>query len=118
VRVSNRLLPLLQRRITINISATNTGLAAVETVTLTLAFRSTVHFGGVMSPGWTCDAAPNQELQRLTCSIRPPAGQGATFIASSNNLVHSSGTVSVSAPGDPVSANNAASFRAGLWPLT
>jgi hypothetical protein len=119
VRVSNNLLPLLQRQITVDISATNTGRAAAETLTLTLAFRRPVYFGGVASPGWSCGAAvPNQRLTTLTCSTRLAAGQGTTFVAKSYDLIHSSGTISVSAPGDPVAANNAASFRAGLWPLT
>lgn len=119
VRVSNNLLPLLQRQITVDISATNTGRAAAETLTITLAFQRPVYFGGVASPGWSCGAAvPNQRLQTLSCSIRLAAGQGTTFVANSYDLFHSSGTVSISAPGDPVAANNAASFRAGLWPLT
>lgn len=118
VRVSNNLLPLLQRRITVDISATNRGRAAAETVSVTLAFQRSVYFGGVVSRGWTCDEAANQWLRTVTCSTRLAAGQGTTFIANSHDLVHSSGTVSVSAPGDPVLANNAASFRAGLWPLT
>lgn len=119
VRVSNNLLPLLQRQITVDISATNAGRAAAETLTITLAFDRPVYFGGVASPGWSCGAAvPNRRLKTLTCSTRLAAGQGTTFVANSHDLFHSSGTVSISAPGDPVTANNAASFRAGLWPLT
>ena len=119
VSVSNQLLPLLQREITVRIGATNAGRAAAETVTITLAFNREVHFGGVASPGWNCgNAKPNQSLRTLTCSSRLAAGQGGTFVVRSRNLIHSGGTISVSAPRDPVSANNAASFRAGLWPLT
>ncbi len=119
VRVSNQLLPLLQRQITIDIGASNTGRAAAETVTVTLAFRYPVHFGGVLSPGWDCGSAvPHQQLRALTCSTRLDAGQGTTFVAESRDLVHSSGTITVTAPGDPNAANNSASFRAGLWPLT
>ncbi|KRC64452.1 hypothetical protein ASE12_06515 [Aeromicrobium sp. Root236] len=119
VRVSNTLLPLLQRQISVDISAANSGRAAVETVTITLAFRRSVHFGGVTSPGWSCGAAvPNQSLRTLTCTSRPAAGQGATFVARSRNLIHSGGTITVSAPGDPVPGNNTATFRPGLWPLS
>ncbi|MEV7397115.1 sigma-70 family RNA polymerase sigma factor [Aeromicrobium sp. NPDC092404] len=117
VRVSNQLLPLLQRQITVDITATSNGRPAAQTVTLTLAFRRPVHFGGVVSPGWSCDALPHQNLRTLTCSSSLPAGQGTTFIARSSNLIHSAGTVAVSAPGDPVPGNDAASFGAGLWPL-
>ncbi|KQV73761.1 hypothetical protein ASC61_01320 [Aeromicrobium sp. Root344] len=119
VRVSNTLLPLLQRRITVGISASNSGRAAAETVAITFAFRRSVHFGGVVSPGWDCGAAvPNQRLQTLTCSATLAAGQGATFAARSRDLIHSGGTITVAAPGDPVPGNNAATFRPGLWPLS
>jgi len=119
VRVSNTLLPLLQRQISVDIGASNSGRAAAETVTITLAFRRTVHVGGVVSPGWDCGAAvANQRLQTWTCSSRVPAGQGATFAARSTDLIHSGGTITVSAPGDPVPGNNTASFRPGLWPLS
>jgi len=119
VRVSNTLLPLLQRRITVGISASNSGRAAAETVTITFAFRRSVHFGGVVSPGWDCGAAvPNLRLQTLTCSATLAAGQGATFAARSRDLIHSGGTITVAAPGDPVPGNNAATFRPGLWPLS
>ena len=119
VRVSNQLLPLLQREITVGIGATNSGRAAAETVTITLAFNRPVHFGGVSSPGWNCgNAKPNRSLRTLTCSKKLAAGQGTTFAATSRNLIHAGGKISVSAPGDPVPGNNAASFQAGLWPLT
>jgi hypothetical protein len=118
VRVSNNLLPLLQRRITVGVSARNTGRAATETVTVSLAFQHAVRFDGVVSPGWSCGGAvPDQWLRTLTCSTRLAAGQGTTFVADTGDLVHSAGTVSVSAPGDPRPTNNAVSFGAGLWPL-
>jgi len=119
VGVSNRLVPLLQRQITIGISATNTGRAKAETVTVTLAFQSPVHFGGVVSRGWDCGGAvPNQQLRTLTCSRRLAAGQGTTFVAESRDLLHSAGTITVTAPGDPDLTGNSASFQAGLWPLS
>jgi RNA polymerase sigma factor (sigma-70 family) len=119
VSVSNQLLPLLQRQITIDIGATNTGRAADEVVTVALAFEHPVNFGGVVSPGWDCGAAvPHQTLQTLTCTTNVAAGQGTTFVAASQDLVHSAGTITVTAPDDPDPTNNSASFAAGLWPLT
>jgi hypothetical protein len=119
VRVTNELTPLVQRRITISISASNKGRAAAETVTLTLAFRHPVDFGGVTSRGWSCGGAiPHRQVRTLTCTTTLAAGHGTTFVARSGNLSHSAGTIAVRAPGDPVPGNNAVSFRAGLWPLT
>jgi RNA polymerase sigma factor (sigma-70 family) len=118
VSVSNQLLPLLQSQITIDIGATNTGRAADEIVTVALEFQHPVTFGGVVSPGWDCGAAvPQQTLQTLTCTTNVAAGQGTTFVAASQDLVHSAGTITVTAPDDPDPANNSASFEAGLWPL-
>ena len=118
VHVSHKLLPLLERELTVGISANNTGRAAAETVTVTLAFRRPVHFDGVVGQGWSCgSAAPNQRQRTVTCSTRLAAGQGTTFVARSRDLIHSAGTVSVAAPGDPVPGNNSATFKAGLWPL-
>jgi hypothetical protein len=118
VSVSNELLPLLQQQITIDIGATNTGRAADEIVTVALEFQYPVHFDGVVSPGWDCGSAvPHQRLQVLTCSTSVAAGQGTTFVAASQDLVHSAGTITVTAPDDPDPANNSASFEAGLWPL-
>jgi RNA polymerase sigma factor (sigma-70 family) len=119
VRVSNELLPLLQQRLTIRISADNPGRAAAETVTVTLAFRRNVQLRGVVSRGWSCGGAvPGRYLRTLTCSTTPPAGTDIAFVATMGNLLHSSGTVRVAAPGDPSPGNDSASFRAGLWPLT
>ena len=118
VRVTSQLLPLLERHISVDISATNTGRPGPEIVTVTMKFQHAVHFGGVISPGWTCgSAAPNHSLRTLTCSTRLAAGQGTTFVASSRNLIQSGGTIVVSAPGDPAPGNDSASFAAGLWPL-
>ncbi|WP_159538041.1 sigma-70 family RNA polymerase sigma factor [Aeromicrobium sp. 9AM] len=118
VRVTSQLLPLLERHISVDIGATNTGRPGPETVTVTLEFQHAVHVGGVISPGWSCgNAAPNQSLRTLTCSTRLAAGRGTTFVASSRDLIQSGGTISVSAPGDPAPGNDSASFAAGLWPL-
>ena len=118
VRPSSNLLPLFQRQLAVGVSATNSGRAAAETVSITLAFKHAVYFGGVVSPGWTCNGAtPNRSLRTLTCSTRLAAGQGTTFVVRSRNLVRSAGSVTISAPGDPVPGNNAASFPAGLWLL-
>ena len=118
VRISNELLPLLQRRFTVGISAANTGRAKAETVTVTMAFGRSVLFDGVVSPGWSCNAVPHQRLRTLTCSTTLAAGKGTTFVARTVGLLHPSGTVSVTAPGDPVPGNNSALLRSGLWPLT
>jgi hypothetical protein len=118
VSVSTAILPLLERQFTIGIGAANAGRAEAETVTLTLAFHRTVRFRGVVSPGWSCGAIRNQRVRTLTCSSRLPAGKGTTFIAKTVGLLHPAGTVTVSAPGDPVPGNNSAPLRPGLWPLT
>ncbi len=118
VRVTSQLLPLLERHISVDIGATTTGRPGPELVTVTLEFQRAVHFGGVISPGWSCgSAAPNQSLRTLTCATRLAAGEGTTFVASSRNLIQSGGTIVVSAPGDPSPGNDSASFAAGLWPL-
>ncbi|WP_332667744.1 sigma-70 family RNA polymerase sigma factor [Aeromicrobium sp.] len=118
VRVTDAILPLLQRQLTIDVSATNSGRAAAETVTLTLAFRRSVQFRGVVSPGWDCGStARNQHLETLTCSRSLGAGQGTSFVVKTAGLLHPEGTVTVTAPGDPVPGNNSARLAAGLWPL-
>lgn len=111
-------LTLLQRRFTIGIGATNAGRAEAEPVTVAMAFSRPVVFRGVDSPGWSCGPAVlNRSLRTLTCTQTLGAGEGATFIAKVIGL-RPRGTVTVTAPGDPVAANNSAPFVAGLWPLS
>lgn len=106
---------LLQHRYTIGITATTDGPAEAHDVTVTLAFKRTTIFRGVVSPGWTCgDAVRNRPLKTLTCTRTLAAGQGDTFIAKARGLAQV-GTVSVTAADDPDSGNDTRSFRAGLW---
>lgn len=119
VSATDELLPLLERRITVGISAANSGRAEAETVTLTLAFRRSIVFRGVVSPGWDCGSAvPNERLHTLTCSTSLAAGQGGTFVAKTSGLLHPGGSVTVTAPGDPVPGNNSAPLAPGIWPLS
>lgn len=118
VRVTDAILPLLQRQLTIGVSATNSGRAEAQTVTLRLAFKRSVQFRGVVSPGWDCGGAvANQSVETLTCSTSLAAGRGTTFVVKTAGLLHPGGTVTVTAPGDPVSGNNSAPLAPGIWPL-
>lgn len=109
---------LLQRRFTIGIGASNPGRAKAQLVTVTMAFIQPVVFRGVVSPGWSCGPATvNRTLSTLTCTQTLGAGEGTTFIAKAIGL-GPSGTVTVTAPGDPVGDNNAAPFSSGLWPIS
>jgi RNA polymerase sigma factor (sigma-70 family) len=106
---------LLQRRYTIPISVTTDGRAVAHTVTMQIAFRHSVVFRGVVSPGWNCGTATrNQRLSTLTCTTSLPAGESTTFIAKARSLFQR-GVVTVSAAGDPQPANNSRPFSAGLW---
>lgn len=117
VRVTNDS-TILQRRITVHVTASNSGRPADEIVSITMSFRRPVVFRGVASPGWACGpAVRNQRLRTLTCTSRLDAGRGTTFVVKAIGLLPR-GTVVVSAPGDPVSGNDSATFRSGVWPLT
>lgn len=106
---------LLQRRFTTSITAANAGRAADQTVTVTMQFTRQVTFRGVVSAGWDCGPATrNQNLSSLSCSTTLPAGQGATFIVKAIGL-RPSGSISVTATGDPRPDNNSVSFRSPIY---
>ncbi len=106
---------LFQRRYTLGITAATDGRAIDRSVTVTMAFRRSTVFRGVVSPGWDCGSATrNQRLTVLRCTKTLAAGQGTTFIAKARGLAQV-GTVSVTSTDDPNPANNSRPFRAGLW---
>ncbi|WP_344771557.1 sigma-70 family RNA polymerase sigma factor [Aeromicrobium panaciterrae] len=106
---------LLQHRYTIGITAATDGPAKARAVTVTMAFRYSTVFRGVVSEGWSCGSAVrNRRLTTLTCTKTLGAGEGATFIAKALGLAQS-GTVTVTEADDPNPANNSQPFRAGLW---
>ena len=82
------------------------------------SFKRSVQFRGVVSPGWDCGSAvANQSVETLTCSTSLAAGRGTTFVVKTAGLLHPGGTVTVTAPGDPVPGNNSAPLAPGIWPL-
>lgn len=107
---------LLQRRVVVPIAADGGSNPVARTVTMTVSFDRTVKFRGIPGDGWVCDATRNQPLRSLRCSATLPAGQGGSFPLKVIGT-RPAATVTIAAPDDPRSDNDATSFRSKGWLL-
>jgi RNA polymerase sigma factor (sigma-70 family) len=96
---------LLHRRITVDVTADAEPHPVARQVALRVDFDRRERFRGTLSPGWTCDVAPDQRFRSITCTATLAPGDGGTLVFRVLGL-RAPGTVHVNAPDDPNAAND------------
>ncbi len=109
---------LLQRKITVPVTADAEPHPVSRAVSVRVDFGRLQRFRGTISPGWACKAVEGQRLRSVTCTATFAPGDGGTLVFRVLGL-GATGTATVSAPDDPNPANDSRRLvtRLGLLAL-
>lgn len=109
---------LLQRKITVPVTADAEPHPVSRAVSVRVDFGRLQRFRGTISPGWACNAGDRQLLRSVTCRATLSAGEGETLVFRVIGL-GTTGTATVFAADDPNPANDSRRLvtRLGLLAL-